>query len=277
MEMETKKRWAVQMSEEMQELINDYKFYQLHEHLFDGADDIWLSNLDRIFDSTVLDCELFGIEVPDHFALMSIVGGVLALPLFMIIHLVTESSSTNNLTSFMGSLDSKRVSNFDFYSEMFNSRWQNCVVVTFLMLLYTLKPVATTQAVLSMGSSTHYLAVEIISKVVFVFVTMIAVNNKAFVSSMEAIGLMLALLSQNMYLNYSDKHKEQLSVKSAADAIKCSFTYDSIEELNEFESKLQTVQENFSSLDAYRIFYDTMLSKDMRQLDYPQLSASLLH
>lgn len=92
------------MSDEMQELIRDYKFYQLHEHLFDGADDIWLTRLDEIFDSTALDCELFGTEVPSHFNLMTVVGGFLAVPLFLIMHLLSGDS----MTSFMGILESRK-------------------------------------------------------------------------------------------------------------------------------------------------------------------------
>jgi len=65
----------------------------LHEHLFDGPDDILLSKLDELFDTTSLDCELFGTEVPSHFNLMSIIGGFLSVPLFVIMHLLSGGDS----------------------------------------------------------------------------------------------------------------------------------------------------------------------------------------
>jgi hypothetical protein len=35
-----RKRWGVAMSEEISEILKDYRNYQLHEHLFDGEDDV---------------------------------------------------------------------------------------------------------------------------------------------------------------------------------------------------------------------------------------------
>ena len=108
------------MSDEIQEILKDYKFQQLHEHLFDGSDDIWLSKLDHIFDSSYLDREMFGKEMPSHFVLMSIVGGMFALPLYVIINYVYGDS----LTSFMGIMNAARSSSsFNFYAVMFDTQW----------------------------------------------------------------------------------------------------------------------------------------------------------
>lgn len=38
--MNKRKRWGVAMSEEISEILKDYRSYQLHEHLFDGEDDV---------------------------------------------------------------------------------------------------------------------------------------------------------------------------------------------------------------------------------------------
>lgn len=48
----------------MQELLKDYKYYSLHTHLFDGKDELWLSKLDKVFDTLTYDSELFGKEIP---------------------------------------------------------------------------------------------------------------------------------------------------------------------------------------------------------------------
>ncbi len=36
-------------------MLKDYKHYSLHEHIFDGVDDLRLSKLDMIFDSPAFD------------------------------------------------------------------------------------------------------------------------------------------------------------------------------------------------------------------------------
>jgi hypothetical protein len=55
------------MSEEIQEILKDFKNYQLHEHLFDGDDDIWLTKLDEIYDNPYLDLDFFGKERDSHY------------------------------------------------------------------------------------------------------------------------------------------------------------------------------------------------------------------
>ena len=75
-------------------MLKDYKYYELHEHLFDGKDDIWLSHLDQVFDAPVLDHELLAKEVPEHIKLMAIVGGLLALPTFAIVNMVVSGDAT---------------------------------------------------------------------------------------------------------------------------------------------------------------------------------------
>lgn len=128
--------------------------------------------------------------------MMSVIGGFMAVPLFLIMHLL---SGEDSMLSFMGIVQSVNNPSFNFYQDMFNGKWQLVLIMLTLCLLYTLKPITTTNFVLSMNSSgggvLTYVTVEIIAKIIFVFITMIAVYNKAYVSSMEAIGLILALLS----------------------------------------------------------------------------------
>lgn len=45
------------MSEEIMELMKDYKGISLHEHLFEGADDLKLTKLDLLYDSAFLDID----------------------------------------------------------------------------------------------------------------------------------------------------------------------------------------------------------------------------
>lgn len=114
-----------------------------------------------------------------------------------------------------------------------------------LCLCYTLKPLTTTNFILSLNTGGNgvltYVTVEIIAKVLFVFITMIAITNKAFVSTMEAIGLMLALLSQHLYYHSCDRFKDEIQIKSACDALKSVFDYDSIDQLKSVEHKLDYI------------------------------------
>lgn len=113
--------WAVAMSEEMSEILKDYRSYQLHEHLFDGEDDMWLTRLDLIFDDMVLDFELFGKEEPSHQLLMSFIGGLLPVPLYLIMNFMSLThdviDSKHPPVSFMGIIESMRYPlSFNFYS-----------------------------------------------------------------------------------------------------------------------------------------------------------------
>ena len=58
-----------------------------------------------------MDNELFGTEVPAHFLLMSIVGGVLAIPIFIIMNMMTGSS----IHGFMDLPDAVREPEMSFY------------------------------------------------------------------------------------------------------------------------------------------------------------------
>ncbi|CDW82444.1 UNKNOWN [Stylonychia lemnae] len=266
-QQEQQKVWAIQMSEEMQEIIKDYKFYELHEHLFDGQDDILLSKLDEIFDSTSLDCELFGTEVPSHFNLMTVVGGFLSVPLFIIMHLL----SGGDPFSFMLIRETDQ-DKIDFYQYMFNNRWETIVILITISILYTLKPITTTNFVLSIQSPLTYVAVELAAKIFFIFTTMILVESNAYISAMEATGLSLSLLSQIMYYHFSDKFKDQIQVQSACDSLKNIFEYESIEELEKIEKKLQMIASQFSTTEALRILFDIVISRNKKQFDYPSIS-----
>jgi len=125
-------------------LLNDYGNSQLHEHLFDGEDDIWLTRLDEIFDSMALDQVFFGKDVSSHFFIVSIIGGLLAMPLYIILNFV--ASPDTNVKSFMGILE---LSPQTFYQDMFSGSWQNIVIMFALSILYTLKPLTTTPFILS--------------------------------------------------------------------------------------------------------------------------------
>lgn len=92
-----------------------------------------------------MDNELFGTEMPSHFLAMSIAGGVLAVPIFLIMNMMTGSS----IQGFMDLPESFRVAQYDFYQQMFSSQSTNVFVVVLLMIMYTLKPIATTNFVLS--------------------------------------------------------------------------------------------------------------------------------
>jgi hypothetical protein len=87
--------------------LKDFKNYSLHEHLFDGDDDIWLSRLDEIFDDSFLDSELFGRETSSHLLMMSFLGGIIAVPFFLTINFYTTSRSenTHQILSLLGILE----------------------------------------------------------------------------------------------------------------------------------------------------------------------------
>lgn len=93
---------------------------------------------------------------------------------------------------------------------MFNSRWQTIIILIALSILYTLKPITTTNFVLSIQKPFTYVAVELAAKIFFIFSTMILIESNAYISAMEATGLSLSLLSQIMYYHFSDKYKDQL-------------------------------------------------------------------
>jgi hypothetical protein len=132
------------MRKEILELLNDYGNSQLHEHLFEGEDDIWLTKLDELFDSMALDQVFLCKDVSSHFFVMSIIGGLLATPLYIILNF--EASPDTNLKSFMGILE---LSSQSFYQDMFSGSWKNIVIMLALSILYTLKPLTTTPFVLS--------------------------------------------------------------------------------------------------------------------------------
>ena len=84
------------------------------------------------------------------------------------------------------------------------------LIILLLALLYTIKPIATTNFILSAPSELNltYLAIEVFSKTIFVFLTMIIIENRANVTSMEGMGLIFSLMSEILYFNACDRFKE---------------------------------------------------------------------
>lgn len=122
---------------------------------------------------------------------MSQIGGLLAVPMFLIMHLM----SGDTMTSFMGIVDTVREKEFNFYFDMFSSKWQNVVIMMILPILYTLKPITTTNFVLSCPSVITFVSMELFAKIFFIFITMIFIESNAMIAAMEALGLSFALLS----------------------------------------------------------------------------------
>lgn len=86
-----------------------------------GTDDIFLTKLDEIFDSPFLDNELFGIDLENHCLFMSLIGGLLSFPFFIIVNYVSLSPQDYCITSILGIVESQ--TNFNYYESMFNSSW----------------------------------------------------------------------------------------------------------------------------------------------------------
>lgn len=259
------------MSQEIQEIMKDYNSLQLHEHLFDGEDDVWLSKLDEIFDDMSLDSELFGKEVPSHYLLMSFIGGIIAVPLYLSMNFYSISQAERESTvvplSFMGILEKVLYNNnFNFYHAMFNERWENVLIMLALAFLYVIKPFATTQFILSIPNSFAYHVSEILCKTFYVFVAVILIEKKTTISSIEGACLILSLISSLIYYNSCGNHfKESLEVSTANLAVKEMFTYQNLEEFREINSILKQLDPQSGPLDpltCYNLLFDIALSQE---------------
>ena len=130
------------MSEEIQEILKDFKNFQLHEHLFDGDDDLWLSKLDEIFDNPYLDLDFFGKDLSSHFLMMSLLSGLLSAPLYLTInfYLISSPHTPSSPLSYQY-LFSPNSS--PFASLFDDSPWVLALTI-FVSLLYLLRPLSTT-------------------------------------------------------------------------------------------------------------------------------------
>jgi hypothetical protein len=99
---------------------------------------------------------------------MSVVGGLLPIPFYVII----SFAMGDNLDGFLGIGNA----NINFIDTFFNGSYYNIVLVSIIGILYTIKPIATTSFVLSSPSILSYLTVEILSKLFFIFVTLIFID-----------------------------------------------------------------------------------------------------
>jgi hypothetical protein len=140
--MMSRKRWAIAMSEEIQEILKDFKNFQLHEHLFDGDDDLWLSKLDEIFDNPYLDLDFFGKDLSSHFLMMSLLSGLLSAPLYLTInfYLIPSPHTPSSPLSYQY-LFSPNSS--PFASLFDDSPWVLALTI-FVSLLYLLRHLSTT-------------------------------------------------------------------------------------------------------------------------------------
>lgn len=154
------------LSRNVQELLNDYKFYSLHQHLFDGYKelDIWLTKIDLIFDQVCYDLEFFGVEPPSHFWNSTIFSGLFSLPLY-IIFAYLSSMEGNELFS-----DKHTI-----YEYVFAGKVQNLIVCCLVPILYLIKPLATTNFILSINSKMTYLTFEIFARLFIPSITMLLI------------------------------------------------------------------------------------------------------
>ena len=147
-----RKRWAIAMSEEIQEILKDFKYFQLHEHLFDADDDLWLSRLDDIFDNPYLDLDFFGKDLSSHYLMISLLSGLLSAPLYLTTNfffIPTPSSPSSYLYLFAPTSS-------PFATLFNNSPW--ALALTFITsLLYLFRPLSTTSLIRTTFPFTHLL------------------------------------------------------------------------------------------------------------------------
>ena len=177
-----------------------------------------------LFDSSALDFEMFGRETPSHFELISITSGLIAMPFFVLMNFL----SGDDIKSFMGILQSRYDPTFSFYEDFFGSQWQPILIMVIVSILYTIKPITSTNFILSISSTDTYIITELLSKTIFVLATTIFIENKAKLGSIDAIAFSFSLLSQYLYCYYSNSFKDEIEVDSICESIKNLFTYDSI-------------------------------------------------
>jgi hypothetical protein len=132
---------------------------------------------------------------------MSFVGGILSVPLYLIMNFLTisqsELDSKHPPVSFMGIIESIRYPHqFNFYSLMFGSRWENIAIMLVIAVLYLLKPLFTTRFILSLSphsSSLTYITTELFSKSFYVFISLTCIEKEYRVPKFLAFGLIIAL------------------------------------------------------------------------------------
>lgn len=97
----------------------------------------------------------------------------------------TEIDSKHPPVSFMGIIESNRYPHqFNFYSLMFGSRWENIAIMLTIAVLYLLKPLFTTRFILSLPphySSLTYITTELLSKCFYVFISLVCIEKETMV------------------------------------------------------------------------------------------------
>jgi hypothetical protein len=238
-----------------------------------------LTKLDLLFDDMSLDSELFGKELPSHYLLMSFVGGFMAVPLYLLMNFMSISQDTmlNSISrpplSFMGLVESTRYpSSFNFYASMFDSRWENILLMLTIALLYLLKPLTTTRFLLSLQPNVRsltYYATELFSKALFVVISIVAIEKHTKVERLVAFGFVMAMMSQLWYYWASQEggRKDRVEIRSAVQAVREMDKFENVEEVKEVEQILQRLDTVIGPLDiedAYKLLLDVALSDDRK-------------
>lgn len=140
------------MSEEIQEILKDFKHFQLHEHLFDADDDLRLSRLDYIFDIPYLDLDFFGKDLSSHYFMMSLLSGLLSAPLYLTTNFFlirTPSSPVSYLYLFAPTSSP--------FTTLFNNSPWALALTLVASLLYLFRPLSTTSLLRTASPFTHLL------------------------------------------------------------------------------------------------------------------------
>lgn len=140
------------MSEEIQEILKDFKHFQLHEHLFDADDDLRLSRLDYIFDIPYLDLDFFGKDLSSHYFMMSLLSGLLSAPLYLTTNFFlirTPSSQISYLYLFAPTSSP--------FTTLFNNSPWALALTLITSLLYLFRPLSTTSLLRTASPFTHLL------------------------------------------------------------------------------------------------------------------------
>lgn len=117
---------------------------------------------------------------------MSFIGGLLAVPLYLIMNFMSLSKETIDTkhppVSFLGIIESIRYPlKYHFYEQMFGNRWENIALILAISVLYLLKPLFTTRFILSLSppyTSLSYIATEVFAKSFIVFIALICFEKE---------------------------------------------------------------------------------------------------
>ena len=134
-----------------------------------------MTKLDSLFDEPALDHIIFGIDIPSHLETMSLVNGALAVPSYLIIH---KLSGADDILSFLGMMGTSGKS---YYESMFNSDYRNVLIIVTLMILFTLKQVATTAFVLSVKTTLGFFSVDLLAKLIVMCLSLILVEGRTHI------------------------------------------------------------------------------------------------